>query len=63
MATELKRRLLDLIPNARAVMNYGLTEDLPVHPGTYFLQAEFVASDHAPFDPRVWSNEVAFTVK
>jgi len=43
-------------------MNYGLTQDLPVHPGTYALKAEFVASDHAPFNPRVWSQVVVFTV-
>jgi hypothetical protein len=44
-------------------MNYALEQDLPVHPGTYALKAEFVASDHAPFNPRVWSPEVLFTVK
>jgi len=51
------------VDNVLVSMNYGLTQDLPVHPGTYLLKAEFVASDHAPFDPRVWSNEVVFTVK
>ncbi len=44
-------------------MNYGLVQDLPVHPGTYSLKAEFVAADHAPFDPRVWSPQIVFTVK
>ena len=44
-------------------MNYGLEQDLPVHPGTYVLKAEFVASDHAPFNPRVWSEQTIFTVK
>jgi hypothetical protein len=44
-------------------MNYGLEQDLPVSPGTYVLKAEFVASDHAPFNPRVVSPEVFFTVK
>ena len=44
-------------------MNYGLEQDLPVHPGTYVLKAEFVAADHAPFSPRVWSSETIFTVK
>jgi hypothetical protein len=43
-------------------MNYSTEEDLPVTPGTYALKAEFVASDHAPFNPRVWSNQVVFTV-
>jgi hypothetical protein len=44
-------------------MNYGLEQDLPVKPGTYSLKAEFVAADHAPFDPRVWSPQIVFTVK
>lgn len=51
------------VDNVLVSMNYGLTQDLPVHPGTYVLQAEFVAADHAPFSPRVWSNKVFFTVK
>ena len=50
------------VDNALVSMNYGLTQTLPVHPGTYILKAEFVAADHAPFDPRVWSSEVFFTV-
>ena len=40
--------------------SYGLR--LP-GPGRYVIKAEFVASDHAPFNPRVWSPEVIFTVK
>jgi hypothetical protein len=51
------------VDNVLVSMNYGLEQDLPVHPGTYVLKAEFVASDHAPFNPRVWSTEVFFTVK
>jgi len=43
-------------------MNYQLEQDLPVHPGTYVLKAEFVAADHAPFNPRVYSQEVVFVV-
>jgi hypothetical protein len=43
-------------------MNYGLEQDLPVTPGTYVLRAEFVAADHAPFNPRVISSDVVFTV-
>jgi len=50
------------VDNALVSMNYGLTQTLPVHPGTYVLKAEFVAADHAPFDPRVWSPEIIFTV-
>ncbi len=51
------------VDNNLVSMNYGLEQDLPVHPGTYVLKAEFVAADHAPFNPRVWSPEVFFTVK
>ncbi len=51
------------VDNVLVSMNYGLEQDLPVHAGTYALKAEFVAADHAPFNPRVWSAEVVFTVK
>jgi hypothetical protein len=35
-------------------MNYGLTDTIPdLTPGQHLLQVEFVATDHAPFDPRV----------
>jgi hypothetical protein len=51
------------VDNVLVSMNYGLEQDLPVHPGTYVLKAEFVAADHAPFNPRVVSPEVFFTVK
>jgi hypothetical protein len=51
------------VDNVLVSMNYGLEQDLPVHPGTYVLKAEFVAADHAPFNPRVWSPEVFFIVK
>ena len=51
------------VDNVLVSMNYGLEQDLPVHPGTYVLRAEFVASDHAPFNPRVRSAETIFTVK
>jgi hypothetical protein len=44
-------------------MNYGLEQDLPLHPGTYVLSAEFVAADHAPFNPRVVSADTIFTVR
>ena len=52
-----------LVNNVLVSMNYGLVQDLPVHKGTYVLKAEFVASDHAPFNPRVYSAAVVFTVK
>ncbi len=51
------------VDNVLVSMNYGLEQDLPVTPGTWVLKAEFVAADHAPFNPRVWSTEVFFTVK
>jgi hypothetical protein len=37
-------------------MTYGLRQEVPLEglaPGPHRLQAEFVAADHAPFDPRV----------
>jgi hypothetical protein len=51
------------VDNVLVSMNYGVEQDIPTHPGTYVLKAEFVAADHAPFNPRVWSPEVFFTVK
>ncbi len=51
------------LDNVLVSMNYGLEQDVPVHPGTHFVKAEFVAADHAPFAPRVWSSDVVFTVK
>jgi hypothetical protein len=51
------------VDNVLVSMNYGLEQDLPVHTGTYVLKAEFVAADHAPFNPRVWSSETIFTVE
>ena len=51
------------VNNALVSMNYALEQDFPVVPGTYVLKAEFVAADHAPFSPRVWSPEVFFTVR
>ena len=51
------------VDNVLVSMNYGLEQDLPVHAGTYVLKAEFVAADHAPFSPRVWSEQTIFTVK
>jgi hypothetical protein len=39
-------------------MAYSLQQDVPVHPGTFQLQAEFVAADHAPFNPRVLTSEI-----
>ena len=50
------------VDNALVSMNYQLSQDLPIHPGTYVMYAEFVAADHAPFDPRVKTPEIIFTV-
>lgn len=51
------------VDNVLVSMNYGLEQDLPVHRGTYVIRAEFVAADHAPFNPRVLSAETIFQVK
>lgn len=50
------------VNNVLVSMNYGLEQDIPIQPGTTVLKAEFVAADHAPFSPRVWSDEIVFTV-
>jgi hypothetical protein len=43
-------------------MNYGLRQRLPqLPPGQHVLQVEFVAADHAPFDPRVLT-QAAFQI-
>ena len=34
-------------------MAYGLEQQVDVTPGVHVLVAEFVAGDHAPFNPRV----------
>lgn len=42
-------------------MTYGTSQKVPVSglsPGPHRLQAEYVAADHAPFDPRVTSSVV-----
>jgi hypothetical protein len=33
-------------------MTSGLTQDISVTPGSHLLEAEFVANDHQPFNPR-----------
>jgi hypothetical protein len=43
-------------------MGYTLTQSFSLAPATYTMQAEFVASDHAPFSPRVMSKKIVFTV-
>lgn len=49
------------LDNQIVTMNFALEDQLTnVPPGTHILRAEFVASDHLPFDPRVF---VAVTFK
>jgi hypothetical protein len=43
-------------------MTFGLTQTVQVTPGRHVITAEFVASDHQPFDPRVQTG-VEFEVK
>ncbi len=52
-----------LLDGSLVSMNYGLKDTISkLTPGTHTLRVEFVASDHLPFDPRVFQ-EVAFEVK
>jgi hypothetical protein len=51
------------VDNQLVSMNYGLEQDLPITAGSHVLKAEFVAADHAPFSPRVYSDQVIFTVQ
>jgi hypothetical protein len=51
-----------LVDGKLVAMNYGLNERLPtLTPGQHVVQVEFVASDHAPFEPRVLA-QAAFLV-
>jgi hypothetical protein len=43
-------------------MTAALQQTIPVTPGQHLLKVEFVANDHAPFDPRVIA-AVSFQVK
>ena len=54
---------LHLLVDGKLVnMNYGLRQRLPqLTPGQHVLQVEFVAADHAPFEPRVLT-QAAFQV-
>jgi hypothetical protein len=54
---------IHLLLDGRVVsMAYGVEQDVPVTPGMHLLQAEFVATDHFPFNPRVIT-AATFTVK
>jgi len=50
-----------LLVDGRVIsMLYGLQQDVPITPGPHLLQAEFVATDHFPFNPRIITT-VTFT--
>jgi hypothetical protein len=51
-----------LVDGKLVTMNYGLRQRLPqLAPGQHVVQVEFVAADHAPFEPRVLT-QAAFQV-
>jgi hypothetical protein len=51
------------LDNVVVSMTGGVQADLTdVKPGSHFLEAEFVASDHAPFNPRVFTG-ITFVAK
>ena len=51
-----------LVDGKLVAMNYGLNEQLPnLGPGQHLVQVEFVAADHAPFEPRVLA-QAAFNI-
>lgn len=51
------------VDNQLVTMNYGLEQDLVLTVGSHAIKAEFVAADHAPFSPRVWSPEIVVTAR
>ena len=51
-----------LVDDKLVAMNYGFNEQLPnLGPGQHLVQVEFVAADHAPFEPRVLA-QAAFNI-
>lgn len=48
--------------NVLTYMNYELIRFIPIKPGTYTMRAEFVAQDHLPFNPPVFTPTIHFTV-
>jgi hypothetical protein len=45
---------IHLLDNGSVIsMAYGTQQDISLTPGPHLLEAEFVASDHLPFNPRV----------
>lgn len=54
---------IHLIDNGSIIsMAFGTQQDISVTPGSHVLEAEFVASDHQPFSPRVIAS-VHFTAQ
>jgi hypothetical protein len=51
------------VDNAIVSMNYGLEQDIVLTAGSHAIKAEYVAADHAPFNPRVWSAEIVVTAR
>ena len=46
-----------LLDNGQVIsMAFGTEQDISLTPGLHLLEAEFVASDHLPFNPRVISS-------
>jgi hypothetical protein len=45
---------IHLLDNGSVIsMAYGTEQDISLTPGPHLLEAQFVASDHLPFNPRV----------
>lgn len=42
-----------LVDGKTVSMGYGLEQEVPVTKGPHLIQAEYVAADHLPFNPRV----------
>ena|SRR5947209_18106563 len=47
------RSINTIVDDGIVSMTFGLTQTLHVAPGEHVLTAEFVAVDHAPFNPRI----------
>ena len=51
-----------ILDDQLVTMTAALQQTIPVTPGQHLLKVEFVANDHAPFDPRL-IKAVSFEVK
>ncbi len=47
-----------IIDGKNVSMTYGLDQEVEVPKGRHLLEAEFVAADHFPFNPRILSSVV-----